>query len=108
MEFQVYFNEDETLGLHGIQVEILDPEHFWSAPARVMKGSRFGKEGRRWEAADFNYGSGGHNKGFTAIEMARAKAAALARAAEIMEELDRLWPPGALGQPYPDELRTAR
>lgn len=92
-EYDVYFQEAKGC-LIGIQVRISMPRFFWSDAATVTKGATFQVQGVKWEPARFNYSSGGHNKGFTEIETARAKAAALLRAAEIMEELDRLWPEG--------------
>lgn len=103
MEFRVFFKESAHFGLHGIQVDVLDPEHFWSEPARVSKSMGFARDACIWEPAEFNYGSGGAQKGVAPVALARAKAAALLRAAEIMEELDRLWPPGSAVKPQPNE-----
>lgn len=107
MEFRVFFTEDDQLGLLGVQVDILDPDHFWSEAARVSKRQRFNADGVVWDAADFNYGSGGHQDEVTPAQTARAKAEALLRAAEIIEELDRLWPPGSLICSYKVHARSA-
>jgi len=74
-----------------VHVTIRDKEFFWSDIVTLVKEDDiFGDRG--WRDASINYGFGGHQSGAPEIHCVRVKGEALLRAAEIAEELDRLWP----------------
>jgi len=77
--------------MSSVHVQLKDEEHFWSIPVSVVKEDNpFGDS--EWNDAYISYGSGGHQKEPTEAACVRAKGEALIRAAEVAEEMDRLWP----------------
>lgn len=91
LEIKTIFRSARTDGgMTSVVVTLDDSEHFWSNIVTVVKEENiFGDTD--WRDAYIQYGSGGHQSEPSEAACVRAKGEALVRAAEIAEELDRLW-----------------